>query len=164
MFGVALPELSVLPERFTVKDIAANLVEAVCASEVEAPYHLAGWSHAGLIAYEMARQLRARGKHVALLMLFDTNSPAYLRGFKGWWNAPIRLYFLFEKWFYYLKKTRNMPLHGAWRYFREQTQKFQLRRPRDAAETRASLRGGPAGAAAYAVVADAVSRRGELRA
>ncbi len=127
VFGVALPELSALPEGFTVKDIAAKLVDALCASEVEAPYHLAGWSHAGLIAYEMAQQLRSRGKEVALLILLDTNNPVYLRSFKGWKNYPIRLYFLLEKWLYYLRKTRNMPLGRAWRYFREQKQRFKLR-------------------------------------
>ncbi len=104
-----------------------------------------------------------RGKQVGLLMLFDANSPAYIRGFKGWWNFPIRLDFLFKKWFYYLTKTRNMPLRRAWRYFREQTRSSRCG-PRDAAEAGASLRGGGAGAAAYVVVANAVSRRGELRA
>ncbi len=127
VFGVALPELSALPEGFTVQDVAGNLVDALCASQVEAPYHLAGWSHAGLIAYEMARQLRSRGKEIAQLILFDANSPAYLRRFQGWKNCPIRLYFLLEKWLYYLRKTRGAPLGRAWRHFRERTQRFQLR-------------------------------------
>jgi len=127
VFGVALPELSALPERFTVKDIAANLVEALCASHVQEAYHLAGWSHAGLIAYEMAQQLRSRGKEVALLLLFDTNSPAYLRGFKRWWNYPIRLYFMLEKWLYYFRKMRGLPFGNAWRQFRKRSQRFQLR-------------------------------------
>jgi acyl carrier protein len=80
VFGIALPELTALPDGFTVKDIAANLVEALCQFGVGGPYHLAGWSQAGLIAYEMAQQLRARGEEVGLLVLFDTNNPTYPSG------------------------------------------------------------------------------------
>ena len=64
VFGLSLPDLSALPERFSVSDIAANLVEALSASGVDGPYYLAGWSAAGVFAYEMARQLRSRGKEV----------------------------------------------------------------------------------------------------
>ena len=44
---------------------------------------LGGWSHAGVIAYEMVQQLRSGGDEVALLTLFDTCSPPYLRRFRG---------------------------------------------------------------------------------
>ena len=36
------------------------------------PYHLAGWSFGGLVAFEMARRLLADGDEVALLALLDT--------------------------------------------------------------------------------------------
>jgi amino acid adenylation domain-containing protein len=127
VFGVALPSLSSLPKRFTVKDIATSLVDALGASQVGGPYCLAGWSLAGLIAYEMAQQLRARGEEVALLTLFDTNNPDYLRRFKKWRYLPIRLYFFMQKWLYYLLKVRGMPLRVAWRHVRERTQRFQLK-------------------------------------
>jgi hypothetical protein len=122
-----LPDLSALPERFTVTDIAANLVDALCASGMEGPYHLAGWSVAGVIAYEMARQLRSRGRDIALLALFDTNNPDYLRGFSGWRGFPIRAYFWLEKVIHYLRKTRGVPLRRAWRYFRDSMRKFTLK-------------------------------------
>ena len=128
VLGVALPELSVLPEKFTVKDIAANLVEALHKSQVPGPYCLAGWSQAGVIAYEMAQQLRSLGHEVALLILLDTNSPEYLRSFSGWKNLPARLYIWHEKVFYHFSKLRGMPLPKAWRYFRERMQRFQAER------------------------------------
>jgi thioesterase domain-containing protein len=37
------------------------------------PYFLAGFSFGGLVAYEMAQQLLARGEKVGLLVLFDTD-------------------------------------------------------------------------------------------
>ena len=41
----------------------------------DGPYQLGGWSFGGLVAYEMAQQLRAAGADVALLALLDTVAP-----------------------------------------------------------------------------------------
>lgn len=138
VYGVGLPELSALPKRFTVEDIAANLVDAVCASEIIGPYYLAGWSQAGVIAYEMARQLQLRGKEIGLLILFDSNNPTYLRGFRKWYKRPIRWYFRLAKAMYHLSKMWRMPVGEAWRYFRERRSRFELPSPsneHDRAET-----------------------------
>jgi thioesterase domain-containing protein/acyl carrier protein len=54
-----------------IEEMAARYVEAVRAVQPEGPYLLGGWSMGGLIAYEMAQQLRARGQGVALLALID---------------------------------------------------------------------------------------------
>jgi thioesterase domain-containing protein len=40
------------------------------------PYHLGGWSFGGVVAVEMARQLRAAGEEVALLAILDTKPVA----------------------------------------------------------------------------------------
>jgi amino acid adenylation domain-containing protein len=125
VFGLSLPEVSELPNRYAMSDIAANLVEALCASGVDGPYHLAGWSVAGIFAYEMARQLRSRGKEVILLTLFDTTSSEYWRSFLGWRKLPVRVYLWLEKVLYHLNKSRAMPLRQAWKYFRERMTMFQ---------------------------------------
>jgi thioesterase domain-containing protein/acyl carrier protein len=134
VYGMALPKLSDLPKPFTVTDIAANLVEALSESGVQGPYCLAGWSTAGVIAYEMAQQLRARGQEVALLVLFDTNNPAYLRKFHGWRQLPYRFFFFLEKLYYHRRKFLSMSPWKAWRHFRERTQKFDLKDPLPPAE------------------------------
>ena len=54
-----------------IEEMAALYLEAVTAAQSSGPYHLGGWSMGGRVAYEMARQLRARGEEVALLVLFD---------------------------------------------------------------------------------------------
>jgi amino acid adenylation domain-containing protein len=54
---------------------AADYVEAVQAVEPEGPYLLGGWSTGGVMAFEMARQLQARGAEVALVVLLDSVAP-----------------------------------------------------------------------------------------
>ena len=46
--------------------------EELCAFQPEGPVCLAGYSFSGLLAYEMARQLHARGREVQLLAIIDT--------------------------------------------------------------------------------------------
>jgi thioesterase domain-containing protein len=64
----------------TVETMAASYVAAVKAAQPEGPYRLGGWSIGGVIAYEMAQQLRASGDEVALLALLDSLAPARSRG------------------------------------------------------------------------------------
>ncbi|HEV7514934.1 MAG TPA: thioesterase domain-containing protein, partial [Thermoanaerobaculia bacterium] len=63
----------------TVETMAASYVAAVKAAQPEGPYRLGGWSIGGVIAYEMAQQLRASGDEVALLALLDSLAPARSR-------------------------------------------------------------------------------------
>lgn len=58
--------------RYSIQDIAKDCIEAMRSSQPQGPYHLTGFSAGGLIAYEMALQLRAEGQEVALLALLDT--------------------------------------------------------------------------------------------
>jgi thioesterase domain-containing protein/acyl carrier protein len=55
----------------TVEAMAACYLEAVRAVQPEGPYFLGGWSLGGRVAYEMARQLEARGEQVGLLVVID---------------------------------------------------------------------------------------------
>lgn len=62
-----------LPSR--LEDMAAEYVSALRTVQPEGPYHLGGWSMGGVIAYEMAQQLREQGQSIGLLALFDTTIP-----------------------------------------------------------------------------------------
>ncbi|RKH42398.1 amino acid adenylation domain-containing protein, partial [Corallococcus llansteffanensis] len=59
----------------TVEEMATLYLDAARAEQPEGPYLLAGWSLGGVIAYEMARQLRAQGQSVGLLALVDAFVP-----------------------------------------------------------------------------------------
>ena len=58
-----------------IEDMAAALVDAVREVQPDGPYHLCGHSFGGLLAYEMAIQLRRAGQPVSFLGLLDTPTP-----------------------------------------------------------------------------------------
>jgi thioesterase domain-containing protein/acyl carrier protein len=64
-------------ENLSVEQMATRYLEEVRAFQPRGPYYLGGSSFGGLVAYEMAQQLRAAGGEVGLLAFFDTNGPGY---------------------------------------------------------------------------------------
>jgi amino acid adenylation domain-containing protein len=65
----------------SVEELAARYLAEITSLAPRGPYLLAGWSFGGLVAFEMAQQLRRRGEEVAGLALLDTRTPAV--------NAPL---------------------------------------------------------------------------
>ncbi|KFA93195.1 non-ribosomal peptide synthetase [Archangium violaceum] len=59
----------------SVEEMAALYVETIRTVQPSGPYLLGGWSLGGVIAYEMACQLRQRGEEVALVALIDSYVP-----------------------------------------------------------------------------------------
>lgn len=59
----------------TVPEMAAYHIETMRERQPDGPYHIAGFCAAGLVAYEVARQLLVSGEEVALLALIDTYGP-----------------------------------------------------------------------------------------
>ncbi|WP_232383088.1 non-ribosomal peptide synthetase [Actinomadura violacea] len=55
----------------SVEEMAQDYLEQIRSVQPSGPYHLAGWSLGGLIAYEMAVRLQAAGERVGLLALID---------------------------------------------------------------------------------------------
>lgn len=62
-----------LPD-WSVQAIARRYVKEIRALQPHGPYHLAGHSFGGLVAYEMAQQLKAAGEQVRLALL-DSFTP-----------------------------------------------------------------------------------------
>jgi thioesterase domain-containing protein/acyl carrier protein len=58
-----------------VETVAAHFVAELRACQADGPYVLGGVCSGGTIALEMARQLRAQGQEVRLLLLFDAWRP-----------------------------------------------------------------------------------------
>jgi amino acid adenylation domain-containing protein len=63
----------------SLEDIATEYVEIICRTQSEGPYHLLGHSVGGVLAFEVAQQLKARGAEVAFLGILDTWSPGYVK-------------------------------------------------------------------------------------
>jgi thioesterase domain-containing protein len=64
----------------TIEEMAADRVKTLLAFQSGGPYRLGGYCVGGAVAVEMARQLRARGESVEVVVLIDTRAP----------NAPHR--------------------------------------------------------------------------
>ncbi|MBZ5610762.1 MAG: amino acid adenylation domain-containing protein, partial [Acidobacteriia bacterium] len=62
----------------TVEDMASHYVREMRTIQPAGPYYLGGWSFGGVVAFEMAQQLRASGETVALVALFDSSVTRYL--------------------------------------------------------------------------------------
>lgn len=58
-----------------IEEMATSYLEHVRRVQPHGPYLLGGWSFGGLVAFEMARQLRTQGASVGLLALIDTRPP-----------------------------------------------------------------------------------------
>lgn len=64
-----------LPPLPSIEAMAAQYVEAIRTVDPEGPYRLAGYSGGGVIAWEMAQQLRAAGAQVEAILMIDTLAP-----------------------------------------------------------------------------------------
>jgi amino acid adenylation domain-containing protein len=58
-----------------VQKQATLYIEAIRTVQQQGPYHLAGWSFGGIVAFEMAQQLQQQGQNVSLLAIIDSIVP-----------------------------------------------------------------------------------------
>ena len=80
LYGLDAPGIRGDAAIFTrVEDMAECYVQAIRSVQPHGPYQLAGWSLGGVIAFEMARQLRKAGETVAPILLLDTPAPSVER-------------------------------------------------------------------------------------
>ncbi|ATB48375.1 non-ribosomal peptide synthetase [Corallococcus macrosporus DSM 14697] len=63
------------PPHETVEAIAAWYADTLLALQPEGPYYLGGHSMGGHIAYELAQELKARGREVGAVAMLDTLAP-----------------------------------------------------------------------------------------
>lgn len=73
-----------LAEPYSLQSIAAHFVRAIRERRPEGPYMLGGWCSHGLLALEVAQQLRAQGQDVALIVMMETPNPVELNKYAKW--------------------------------------------------------------------------------
>ncbi len=76
-YGLRFPEFDGNLSQVTIGLLAQRYIEEISRVQSDGPYYLSGASFGGLVALEMARQLKQEGREVALLVLFDTANPAF---------------------------------------------------------------------------------------
>jgi thioesterase domain-containing protein/acyl carrier protein len=62
-----------------IKEMAKLYIEKIKTIQPQGPYLLGGYSFGGLVAFEMARQLKEQGQEVSLLVLLDCYAPKSLK-------------------------------------------------------------------------------------
>ena len=65
------------PPDTTIEAMAAHCIQSMLQIQPRGPYRLAGYCSGGIIAFEMARQLRAQGQTTELLALCDSLAPGF---------------------------------------------------------------------------------------
>jgi thioesterase domain-containing protein len=97
VLAIGFPDPHRPPRPFaTFEDLALWCVERIRESQPVGPYCLMGYSFSGMLAYEVARQIRAMGGEVRLLAILDTGPPpktSFLRLLRYPWlvlkNLPL---------------------------------------------------------------------------
>src|SRR2546421_4992495 len=79
------------PALVTVEQMAGEYLEVIRERQPHGPYALVGLSFGGVLAYEIARRLRAGGEEVAVLGLLDSFLPRGRRwSLRRWARAHLR--------------------------------------------------------------------------
>ena len=76
-----------LSESYEIPVEANTHLETILRHQPHGPYMLGGCSASGIVAYEIAQQLRALGHEVGLLVLFDTPNPYFMREYSDFWMS-----------------------------------------------------------------------------
>jgi amino acid adenylation domain-containing protein len=93
VYGLQSPALEDGPQPADMEEMAKTYIAALRQVQPFGPWHLAGWSIGGVIAFEMARQLRAAGDPPGLLALIDSYAPALLEALEVESDVPAALAF-----------------------------------------------------------------------
>ena len=88
-----------------VEALAARYIDEIRGLQPEGPYFLGGLSMGGVVAFEMAQQLRVRNQEVALVALLDTVCPVTMNAQDRGMHRVRRLAYLTQRVFHH---TRNL--------------------------------------------------------
>ena len=77
-------DVALLGETPSMQDIAACMLRKILDTQPRGPYIISGRCIGGVLAYEVASQLRAAGEEVSLLVMIDAPTQSYLKSHKAW--------------------------------------------------------------------------------
>jgi amino acid adenylation domain-containing protein len=90
-------DVTSLGETPTLKTIAACLLRKILGTQAVGPYIIAGQCLGGILAYEIASQLRTAGHEVSLLVLLDAPNFSYLKSHRPMTHRLKYLHYLLKK-------------------------------------------------------------------
>jgi len=119
-FSVNIPNPAELTPPYSVEKLAALHIKTIRKVQPEGPYFLVGWCREGLLAYEVAQQLRAQRERVDLVAMFDTWIPRYLSRFSNGEARRARRSFEIARVGLHAQKLQQMGLREVAGYLWEQ--------------------------------------------
>jgi acetoacetyl-CoA synthetase len=108
----------------SIEAMAEFCVKSILAVQPEGPYFVAGHCIAGLVAYEIAQQLRAQRQEVALLVMFDAVNPARLDGLSAMRTIFVQADEFCRKIWFHLRSMTRLEFGGLPAYFLERLKNF----------------------------------------
>ena len=93
--------------RGTVEEMAEHYVSELVKYRSAGPYWLGGYCMGGIVAYEMARQLRSRGSEVRMVAMLDTYNLSAVR-------KPSEWHALWQKFVFHLENLQQLNA-GEWK-------------------------------------------------
>ena len=69
---------------YTVEEVADRVIAVIHSVQRDGPYIVGGHCYGGIVAFEVARQLIARGEDVGMLVLFEVPAPGYPKVLRHW--------------------------------------------------------------------------------
>jgi acetoacetyl-CoA synthetase len=93
-----------------VEDMARDYISAIRGVQPHGPYCLAGYSFGGLVAFEMARLLRAEGERIGYLGLLDSTLH------ERYWPIQVWAHMILHRMRAHLGTLHKMQLNGAFHY------------------------------------------------
>jgi thioesterase domain-containing protein len=126
MYGIESRGLRGMEEFSQVEQMAAHYIEELQRVQPEGPYYLGGYCFGGIVAYEMARQLRARDQAVAFLGLIDAAAPNGSYNLIPWWRPSFLLRFAKNSFYWLADFARLQPAERR-DYFQRKTRNLKKR-------------------------------------
>jgi len=121
VYGLRFNQERTANQEMSVESLARQYVRDIRMVQPDGPYHLAGHSLGGLIAFEMAQQLSRAGQDIALLALFDTRHPSVM--VRGLFRPERELYRLVYRAKKSMRRREEISEVGWQEYFRSHVQK-----------------------------------------
>ncbi len=114
------------PKHATVEEMARHYASEIRTVQPQGPYHLAGQSLGGWIAYAVAQELNAQGEKVDMLALLDTQASCNVG-----WSVFLRIAApaLFKKAGYHLRNALKQPAGKRWQYLQRRLKWLRMHLP-----------------------------------
>ena len=97
--GLAIPDEMRMRMPYRLEEFAAHQVNSILRYQDAGPYFVAGFSAEGVLAFEVAQQLRAKGHTVGLLVMIDTACPTQPR--ERWTSRAEQSIGIFQRKLHY---------------------------------------------------------------